>query len=37
LATALSKTKLSDDEARTWNRAMNDARKKLKAPVDKWR
>jgi hypothetical protein len=37
LAEALSKTHLSEEEARAWRRDLKSARKKLKAPVDKWR
>jgi len=37
LAEALSKTHLSEGEARAWRRDLKWARKKLKPPVDKWR
>ena len=36
LAEALATVKLSDEEARAWNRDIKAARKKLKAPSDKW-
>jgi len=37
LAAALAKVKLSKDEAKAWGRDLRTARKRLKAPVDKWR
>jgi hypothetical protein len=37
LAKALSKTSLPESEARAWRRDLQTARRKLKAPVDKWR
>ena len=37
LATALDKTGLTSTEFKTWRRDLETARKKLKAPVDKWR
>jgi hypothetical protein len=36
LAAALAKTKLSDEEARAWARDLKSARKRLKAPGNKW-
>jgi prevent-host-death family protein len=36
LAEALASAELSDEEARAWNRDRMAARKKLKAPADKW-
>lgn len=36
LAEALASAGLSDEEARAWNRDLKAARKKLKAPADKW-
>ena len=36
LAEALAKTKIPQIEARAWDRDLRSARKKLKAPVDKW-
>ena len=36
LAEALASAELTDDEARAWNRDLEAARKKLKAPADKW-
>ncbi len=36
LAEALASTELSEAEARAWNRDLQAARKKLKAPSDKW-
>lgn len=36
-AEALAKTELTVDDARTWRRDLQDARKTLKFPVDKWR
>lgn len=36
LAEALARTKLPDDEARTWRRDLRTACKTLKAPADKW-
>lgn len=36
LAAALESVQLSDGEARSWNRDLREARKKLKAPSDKW-
>lgn len=37
LAEALAKISLSESEARAWRRDLHRARRKLKAPVDKWR
>jgi len=37
LAQALRKTQLTEDEAKAWHRDLQDARKALKAPADKWR
>ena len=37
LAQALAQTKLSVDEARAWHRDLQNARKTVKAPEDKWR
>ena len=37
LAEALSKTDLSEKEAKAWHRDLQTARKKLKPPVNKWR
>jgi prevent-host-death family protein len=37
LAEALAKTHLSEEEARAWRRDLKAARRKLKAPIDKWR
>jgi antitoxin (DNA-binding transcriptional repressor) of toxin-antitoxin stability system len=37
LALALSKTQLPAEEAKAWHRDLQDARKALKAPGDKWR
>jgi len=36
LADTLASAKLSDEEARAWNRDLEAAREKLKAPADKW-
>jgi antitoxin (DNA-binding transcriptional repressor) of toxin-antitoxin stability system len=36
LAAALAKVKLSDEEFAAWRRDLEDARKTLIAPVDKW-
>ena len=36
LVAALATEELSDEEARAWNRDLKAARKKLKAPADKW-
>lgn len=36
LAAALASVQLSDGDARSWNRELREARKKLKAPLDKW-
>jgi antitoxin (DNA-binding transcriptional repressor) of toxin-antitoxin stability system len=36
LAESLASANLSDAEARAWNRDLKAARKKLKAPADKW-
>ena len=36
LAAALASVQLSDGDARSWNRDLREARKKLKAPADKW-
>jgi antitoxin (DNA-binding transcriptional repressor) of toxin-antitoxin stability system len=37
LAEALAKTELPEDEARSWHRDLQSARKTLKAPSNKWR
>ena len=37
LAEALGKTQLPEDEAKSWHRDLQTARKTLKAPADKWR
>jgi hypothetical protein len=37
LTEALAKPKLSEDEARAWHRDLENARKALKTPLDKWR
>jgi prevent-host-death family protein len=37
LAAALARVKLTDAEARAWQRDLNAARKKLKPPVDRWK
>ena len=37
LAEALAKIDLPRNEARAWSRDLRAARKKLKAPADKWR
>jgi antitoxin (DNA-binding transcriptional repressor) of toxin-antitoxin stability system len=37
LAEALAKMDLPKDEARAWRRDLRSARKRLKAPVNKWR
>jgi antitoxin (DNA-binding transcriptional repressor) of toxin-antitoxin stability system len=37
LAEALATVELPEAEARAWNRDLRAARKKLKAPADKWR
>ncbi|HEX4544558.1 MAG TPA: hypothetical protein VH114_15435 [Candidatus Acidoferrum sp.] len=37
LAEALSKTSLPKSEARAWHRDLRAARRRLKAPADKWR
>ena len=37
LAEALATAELPEDEARAWHRDLQAARKKLKAPADKWR
>jgi len=37
LAEALAKISLPESEARAWRRDLHRARRKLKAPVDKWR
>jgi len=37
LAEVLAKTALPEREARAWNRDLRGARRKLKAPADKWR
>ena len=37
LAEALAKTELTEDDARTWRRDLQAARKPLKVPIDKWR
>jgi len=36
LAEALASAELSDEEARAWHRDLKAARKKLKAPADRW-
>jgi antitoxin (DNA-binding transcriptional repressor) of toxin-antitoxin stability system len=36
LAEALDKVELSPEEARAWNRDLRNARKSLKAPLDRW-
>ena len=36
LAEVLASADLSDKDARAWNRDLKAARKKLKAPTDKW-
>ncbi len=33
----LATVELSEEEARAWHRDLHAARKKLKAPADKWR
>jgi antitoxin (DNA-binding transcriptional repressor) of toxin-antitoxin stability system len=37
LAAALAKSELPEDEAATWHRDLQTARKTLKTPADKWR
>jgi antitoxin (DNA-binding transcriptional repressor) of toxin-antitoxin stability system len=37
LAEALAATDLPEDEARAWLRDLRTARRKLKAPANKWR
>ncbi|MGC2528205.1 MAG: hypothetical protein WA639_10690 [Candidatus Acidiferrum sp.] len=37
LAELLAKASLSDDNAKAWRRDLKSARKRLKAPADKWR
>jgi len=37
LAKALAKTTLPESEARAWRRDLQTARRRLKAPADKWR
>ena len=37
LAQALRKAQLTEDEVKAWHRDLQDARKALKAPGDKWR
>ena len=37
LAEALATVELPEDEAQAWHRDLQRARKKLKAPSDKWR
>ena len=37
LADALAKANLPENEARTWHRDLRTARKRVKAPADKWR
>jgi hypothetical protein len=37
LAEALAKVELPAAEARAWRRDLRAARKRLKAPIDKWR
>jgi len=37
LAEALAKTNLPESEAKAWRRDLQTARRRLKAPADKWR
>jgi antitoxin (DNA-binding transcriptional repressor) of toxin-antitoxin stability system len=37
LAEVLAKTNLAEDEAASWHRDLQTARKTLKIPADKWR
>jgi len=37
LAEALDKAHLSESEAKAWRRDLQTARKRLKAPINKWR
>ncbi len=37
LAKVLAKTDLPESEARAWRRDLQTARRRLKAPADKWR
>ncbi len=37
LAEALAKTDLPESEARAWHRDLRTARRRLKAPANKWR
>lgn len=37
LAEGLARTNLSESEARAWSRDLRTARRRLKAPADKWR
>jgi antitoxin (DNA-binding transcriptional repressor) of toxin-antitoxin stability system len=37
LTEALDKAELPEEEAKAWRRDLQTARKRLKAPVDKWR
>jgi antitoxin (DNA-binding transcriptional repressor) of toxin-antitoxin stability system len=37
LAEVLAKSHLSEEEARAWRRDLKAARRRLKAPKDKWR
>jgi antitoxin (DNA-binding transcriptional repressor) of toxin-antitoxin stability system len=37
LATALAKTKLTDEESKAWRRDLRSGRNILKAPADRWR
>jgi len=37
LAQVLGETELSNDEANAWRRDVQEARKTLKPPADKWR
>ena len=37
LAQVLGETELSNDEAKAWRRDVQEARKTLKPPADKWR
>jgi hypothetical protein len=37
LAKALTKTSLSEEEAKAWRRDLRSSRKRLKAAKDKWR
>ncbi|HLX82453.1 MAG TPA: hypothetical protein VKR59_01055 [Terriglobales bacterium] len=37
LAEVLRAARLSEDEAKAWRRDLHSARKKLKAPPDRWK